>query len=46
MRIAVVGSGIAGMGSALTLSENTDLHLFEIEKRMGRSFPYRHRNDR
>lgn len=35
MRIAVVGSGIAGMGSAYLLSENTDLHLFEIEKRMG-----------
>lgn len=35
MRIAIVGSGIAGMGSAWLLSENADTHLFEIDSRMG-----------
>ena len=35
MRVAVVGSGIAGMGAAWLLSENADTHVFEIEPRMG-----------
>ncbi len=35
MRIAVVGSGIAGMGSAYLLSRHADVHLFELEDRMG-----------
>ena len=35
MRVAVVGSGIAGMGAAWLLSESADTHVFEIEPRMG-----------
>ena len=35
MRIAVVGSGIAGMGSAWLLSRAYEVHLFEQEHRLG-----------
>ena len=35
MRIAVVGSGISGLGSAWLLSRRHDVHLFEREKRLG-----------
>jgi uncharacterized protein len=35
MRIAVIGSGIAGMGAAFALSEEHDVHLFEREERFG-----------
>jgi hypothetical protein len=35
MRIAVIGSGIAGMGAALALSEDHDVRLFEKADRFG-----------
>ena len=35
MRIAIVGSGIAGMGSAWLMSKHADIHLFEQDSRMG-----------
>ena len=35
MRIAVVGSGIAGMGAAYALSEDFDVRLFERDARFG-----------
>lgn len=35
MKIAVVGSGIAGMGSAWLLSRAYEVHLFEQEHRLG-----------
>ena len=34
-RIAVIGSGIAGISSAYFLSKNFDVHLFEKEGRLG-----------
>jgi predicted NAD/FAD-binding protein len=35
MRIAVVGGGIAGLGSAYLLSRGHEVHLFEREPRLG-----------
>jgi predicted NAD/FAD-binding protein len=35
LKIAVIGSGAAGMGSALALSEIADVHLFERHNRIG-----------
>ena len=34
-KIAVIGAGISGLGSALILSENHDVYLFEKENRFG-----------
>lgn len=35
MKIAVVGSGISGLGSALLLSQKYEVHLFEASNRLG-----------
>lgn len=35
MKIAVVGSGISGLGSAWLLSREHDVHLFEADSRLG-----------
>ena len=35
MKIAVIGGGIAGMGTAYALSEAHEVHLFERESRLG-----------
>ena len=35
MRIAVIGSGISGLGSAYLLNENAEVHLFECDSRLG-----------
>lgn len=35
MKIAVVGSGVAGLGSSLLLSSKHEVHLFENESRLG-----------
>lgn len=35
MKIAVVGSGISGLSSALILSQEHEVHLFESEPRLG-----------
>lgn len=35
MKIAVIGSGIAGLGAALALSETADVTLFEKDDRLG-----------
>lgn len=35
MKIAVIGSGISGLGSALLLSQKHEVHLFESESRLG-----------
>ena len=34
-KIAVIGSGIAGLGSSLLLSSKNEVHLFENESRLG-----------
>ena len=35
MKIAVIGSGISGLGASLLLSQKFDVHLFETQKRLG-----------
>ena len=35
MRIAVIGSGISGLGSAYLLNPHADIHLFECDHRLG-----------
>ena len=35
MRIAVIGSGISGLGSAYLLNQNAEVHLFECDNRLG-----------
>ena len=35
MRIAVIGSGISGLGSAYLLNRHADIHLFECDHRLG-----------
>ena len=35
MKIAVVGSGISGLGTALLLSQKHEVHLFEASNRLG-----------
>ena len=35
MKIAVVGSGISGLGTALILNQKHEVHLFESENRLG-----------
>ena len=35
MRIAVIGSGISGLGSAYLLNQNAEVHLFECDDRLG-----------
>ena len=35
MRIAVIGSGISGLGSAYLLNENAEVYLFECDNRLG-----------
>ncbi|NCF48039.1 MAG: NAD(P)-binding protein [Bacteroidetes bacterium] len=35
MRIAVIGSGISGLGSAYLLNQQADVHLFECDSRIG-----------
>ena len=35
MKIAVIGAGISGLGSALLLSQEHEVHLFESEPRLG-----------
>lgn len=35
MKIAVIGSGISGLGSALLLSQKHEVHLFESSNRLG-----------
>ena len=34
-KIAVIGAGISGLGSALILSENHEVYIFEKENRFG-----------
>lgn len=35
MKVAVVGSGISGIGSAWLLSQHHEVHLFEADRRLG-----------
>lgn len=35
MKIAVIGSGISGLGASLILSQKHEVHLFESDKRLG-----------
>lgn len=35
MKIAIIGSGISGLGTALLLSQKYDVHLFEASNRLG-----------
>ncbi|NUN07002.1 MAG: FAD-dependent oxidoreductase, partial [Bdellovibrio sp.] len=35
MKIAVIGAGISGLGSAWILSQKHEVHLFESESRLG-----------
>lgn len=35
MRIAVIGSGISGLGTAYLLNHSADVHLFESDSRLG-----------
>jgi predicted NAD/FAD-binding protein len=35
MRIAVIGSGISGLGASYLLKDNADVHLFENDSRFG-----------
>ena len=35
MRIAIIGSGIAGLGASYLLKNNVDVHLFENDNRFG-----------
>ena len=35
MRIAIIGSGIAGLGASYLLKNNVDVHLFENANRFG-----------
>ena len=35
MRIAVIGSGISGLGASYLLKDNADVHLFENDRRFG-----------
>ena len=35
MRIAIIGSGIAGLGASYLLKNNIDVHLFENDNRFG-----------
>ena len=35
MRIAVIGSGISGLGTAYLLNQSADVHLFECDSRLG-----------
>ena len=35
MKLAVIGSGISGLGSALLLSQKHEVHLFEASNRLG-----------
>ena len=35
MKIAIIGSGISGLSSALLLSQKHNITLFEIDKRFG-----------
>ena len=35
MKIAIIGSGISGLSTALLLSQKHDITIFEIDKRFG-----------
>ena len=35
MKIAIIGSGISGLSTALLLSQKYDITIFEIDKRFG-----------